>query len=252
MKKFLIISTRDSFLIKGLSVKLEQSGFTTDFVSSADENADDKLEDAEYYIYYMDSDIKEATDFLVHLAEIVKKSGKMVILIGRKEERDFMIQYIPEEFVMSFYERPLDMDVFVRDIMMETSGDRNEGEKKVILVVDDDTEYRQLIRGWLKADYHVALANSGVQAITWLAKNACDLILLDYAMPVADGSKILQMLRSDDVTKDIPVIFLTGKNDKETVMQVIDLKPADYLLKTIGKKELLQKLDTFFAAREEA
>ena len=252
MKKFLIISTRDSFLIKGLSVKLEQSGFTTDFVSSADENADDKLEDAEYYIYYMDSDIKEATDFLVHLAEIVKKSGKMVILIGRKEERDFMIQYIPEEFVMSFYERPLDMDVFVRDIMMETSGDRNEGEKKVILVVDDDMEYRQLIRGWLKADYHVALANSGVQAITWLAKNACDLILLDYAMPVADGSKILQMLRSDDVTKDIPVIFLTGKNDKETVMQVIDLKPADYLLKTIGKKELLQKLDTFFAAREEA
>ncbi len=112
--------------------------------------------------------------------------------------------------------------------------------------------YRQLIRGWLKADYHVALANSGVQAITWLAKNACDLILLDYAMPVADGSKILQMLRSDEVTKDIPVMFLTGKNDKETVMQVIDLKPVDYLLKTIGKKELLQKLDTFFASQEEA
>ncbi len=226
MKKFLIISTRDSFLIKGLSVKLEQSGFTTDFVSSSDEYADDKLEDAEY--------------------------GKMVILIGRKEEWDFLVQYVPEEFIMSFYERPLDMDVFVRDIMQETSSDRNEGEKKVILVVDDDTEYRQLIRGWLKADYHVALANSGVQAITWLAKNACDLILLDYAMPVADGSKILQMLRSDEVTKDIPVMFLTGKNDKETVMQVIDLKPVDYLLKTIGKKELLQKLDTFFASQEEA
>lgn len=144
------------------------------------------------------------------------------------------------------------MDVFVRDMLAETSGDRNEGEKKVVLVVDDDTEYRQLIRGWLKADYHVALANSGVQAITWLAKNTCDLILLDYAMPVADGSKILQMLRGDEVTKDIPVIFLTGKNDKNTVMQVIDLKPTDYLLKTIGKAELLKKLSDFFASREEA
>lgn len=251
MKKFLIISTRRSFLIKGLIVKLEQAGFSTSYVSSESEYSDSVFDEAEYFIFYMDEAMKEDIPFLAHLADIVKKTGKMMILIGRKEERDLVNQYVPEEFIMSFYERPLDMDVFVRDLTLETSGDRNEGEKRVVLVVDDDTEYRQLIRGWLKTEYHVALANSGVQAITWLAKNQCDLVLLDYSMPVADGHKVLQMLRSEENTRDIPVMFLTGNNDKSAVMQVIDLKPEDYLLKTIGKDELLKKLRTFFAARDQ-
>jgi DNA-binding NarL/FixJ family response regulator len=57
------------------------------------------------------------------------------------------------------------------------------------------------------------------------------------------------MLRSDDDTKKIPVIFLTGKGDKESVMQVVALKPEGYFLKTVKKDELLEKLSEFFALR---
>jgi CheY-like chemotaxis protein len=96
----------------------------------------------------------------------------------------------------------------------------------------------------------VALANSGVQAITWLAKNTCDLILLDYAMPVTDGKKVLEMLKSEENTRDIPVMFLTGKNDKESIMEVLKLNPDDYLLKTIGRDALLEKMAEFFESRE--
>ena len=73
-----------------------------------------------------------------------------------------------------------------------------------------------------------------------------DLVLLDYEMPVTNGPKVLEMLRSESDSGSIPVMFLTGKNDRDSVMSVLDLKPVDYLLKTIDKKSLKAKLDTFF------
>ncbi len=65
-------------------------------------------------------------------------------------------------------------------------------------------------------------------------------------MPVTNGPKVLEMLRSDSETKDIPVIFLTGKSDRESVMEVVALKPQGYFLKTVPMEELLKKLDEFF------
>ena len=103
-----------------------------------------------------------------------------------------------------------------------------------------------LVREWLKGTYKVAMANSGLQALKWLGKNRADLILLDYEMPVTSGPQVLEMLRSDEETKDIPVIFLTGKGDKESVMAVVALKPQGYFLKNIDREELLTKMKEFF------
>jgi CheY-like chemotaxis protein len=74
-----------------------------------------------------------------------------------------------------------------------------------------------------------------------------DLILLDYEMPVISGPQVFQMLREDPDTKDIPVMFLTVKSDKESVMKVLSLKPTNYLLKTRPPKELVATIDEFFA-----
>ena len=117
---------------------------------------------------------------------------------------------------------------------------------KSVLIVDDDVSYMSIISEWLKGSYRVSMANSGMQAIKWLAKNKVDLILLDYEMPVTSGPQVLEMLKSESETKSIPVMFLTGKSDKESVMKVVALKPEGYFLKTIKKKELLKILDNFF------
>lgn len=103
---------------------------------------------------------------------------------------------------------------------------------------------------WLKEDYHVGMAANGVQAISFLARNKADLVLLDYEMPIANGPQVLEMLRSDSETGQIPVMFLTGHGDKESVLSVVGLKPADYLLKTIDKQGLLAKLKEFFLKYE--
>ena len=115
------------------------------------------------------------------------------------------------------------------------------------MIVDDDITYMRTVYEWLKGSYHVGMASSGVQAISYLAKNKADLILLDYEMPIANGPQVLSMLKNDSDTGQIPVMFLTGHGDKESVMSVVGLSPVNYLLKTIDQKTLLEKLDTYFA-----
>jgi CheY-like chemotaxis protein len=68
-------------------------------------------------------------------------------------------------------------------------------------------------------------------------------------MPVTDGPKVLEMLRNDPETKDIPVMFLTGKSDRDSVVAVLSLKPEGYILKTVLKYELLGTLKDFFAKK---
>ncbi len=118
--------------------------------------------------------------------------------------------------------------------------------KKSILIVDDDPNYLKLIREWLKDKYKIYMANSGLQAIKLLGINNVDLILLDYEMPITSGPQVLEMLRTDRELCNIPIIFLTGKSDKDSVMAVLALRPDGYILKTIEKDELLLKLDNFF------
>ena len=126
----------------------------------------------------------------------------------------------------------------------------NGTRRKNILVIDDDVMYLRSIHDWLSDRYSVTMMNSAASGITYLAKNKTDLILLDYERPVTSGPEVLKMLRSDEDTKRIPVFFLTGRSDKESVMNVMAYKPEGYILKTVEKNELLEKLNDFFMTRQ--
>jgi len=76
------------------------------------------------------------------------------------------------------------------------------------------------------------------------------MILLDYEMPVTSGPQVLEMIRSETRTGTIPVIFLTGKGDRESVVKVLALKPDGYLLKSTDKATLLKSLEDFFEKRK--
>ena len=106
------------------------------------------------------------------------------------------------------------------------------------------------VKGWLEDRYQVILANSGTMAIKYLATNRPDLVLLDYEMPVIDGRQVFEMIRSESEFSDIPVIFLTSKNDKESIMSVVALKPAGYLLKSMEPAKIVQEVDDFFARQK--
>ena len=142
------------------------------------------------------------------------------------------------------------METLLNDIEKYLESEAQYARRKSILIVDDDVSYMSMVMDWLKEKYRVATVNSGMQAIKWLAKNHADLVLLDYEMPVTTGPQVLEMIRSDDTLADLPVMFLTGKSDKESIMNVLSLKPAGYQLKSNSKEQLLLNIEQFFLSQK--
>ncbi len=115
-------------------------------------------------------------------------------------------------------------------------------ERKNILVVDDDKEYLKILSTYLQNDYYVSVVNSGRLAMEYLSKHSPDLILLDYQMPLHNGPSVLNMIRGREESKNIPVIFLTGIADKDTVLECMSMRPAGYMVKPVVKRDLLQRI----------
>ncbi len=107
-------------------------------------------------------------------------------------------------------------------------------EGKSILVVDDDGDFLRLAGRWLGKSYRVSTAGSGELALEYLKSNQPDLVLLDYAMPKMSGLEVLKRIREDERTKDLPVVFLTGMEDRESAMAAEKLNPQGFLLKSIA------------------
>ena len=148
---------------------------------------------------------------------------------------------------------PLEMENSMDEVekyLMKREEQEKASPKKKILVVDDSLTIRHGMKQLLEGDYEVALAESGVSAIRTITLNRPDLVLLDYEMPIVDGKQTLEMLRSEKSFEDIPVIFLTGRRDTTTMIQVMPLKPAGYhcnLLKDSKPADLKKEIDAFFA-----
>lgn len=123
--------------------------------------------------------------------------------------------------------------------------------KPRVLVVDDSMTVRQHMGKLLSEDYDITLAESSIAAIRCITLNKPDLVLLDYEMPVCDGRQTLEMIRSDQALADIPVIFLTGRSDPESVQKVKSLKPAGYLLKNLEPAAIKENIDAFFEKKKQ-
>ena len=123
--------------------------------------------------------------------------------------------------------------------------------KREILVVDDDTEQLVNIKEQLREFYDVTPVKSGEAAFRYLKKRMPDLILLDYMMPEEDGPTVLRQLREVPEYADIPVIFLTGMTEKNTVIRTLtELKPDGYIIKPSRKSEIVAKIIDVFELQE--
>ena len=249
-KTILLVRNEETFLVNAIKNALLDAHFIVNEASYVLADLSKKTRDANLILLYTDNEFEEHRDVMVFLKDLCMEENMIMMVIGNKNAFNLVHHYIPKEDVAFEIERPLDMADLVQKAFIVTDDEYEFQRRKSILIVDDDPTFLQMIREWLKDTYRVGMANSGTQAVAWLATNKADLILLDYDMPVLDGPKVLEMLKSESFSSSTPVMFLTGKNDKESVTNVIALKPADYLLKTISKDKLLLTLDAFFKARK--
>lgn len=117
-------------------------------------------------------------------------------------------------------------------------------ERQTVLVVDDAPDNITLISGVLKNIYQVKVAINGAKALEMIRKNSPDIILLDVVMPMMDGYEVCRQLKSDALYKDIPIIFLTAKNDVKAESRGLELGAADYITKPVNPAILLSRLKT--------
>ncbi len=127
--------------------------------------------------------------------------------------------------------------------------EKNDNRKKHILVVDDEPIILRSIKVWLGDDFHLSLVSSGEMALEFLDMHPVDLVLLDYKMPTMDGPTVLDHIRSDERLSNLPVIFLTANNDRESILNVMQLKPDGYILKTKAPDEIKQAIVDYFKNR---
>jgi len=118
---------------------------------------------------------------------------------------------------------------------------------KRVLIVDDEEVIRKFVRiNLLKWGYEVKEAVDGLQALEQLGKDNYDLLICDILMPNKNGWEVLKEVRSNPKTEDIPVIFLTAKNEESDMFKGYELGANYYITKPFSKDQLLYGLKLMF------
>ncbi|RLD39192.1 MAG: hypothetical protein DRI74_01500 [Bacteroidetes bacterium] len=114
------------------------------------------------------------------------------------------------------------------------------------LLIVDDLPKNLMVLGniLLKENFQIAYAKSGKEAIAQALENDFDLILLDIMMPEMDGYEVCRILRKEKQTAKTPIIFLTAKNDTESIVKGFEAGAQDYLTKPFNTNELLARVHT--------
>ena len=118
-----------------------------------------------------------------------------------------------------------------------------------LLLVDDQAVSSRALYGIFKADYDVFLATNGVQALAFCEGDLPDLILLDMVMPGMDGSEVCRRLKADSRTCDIPVIFVTAKDDPDIEAECLRIGAVDFITKPVNATVVRARVNTHLLLR---
>jgi DNA-binding response OmpR family regulator len=118
-----------------------------------------------------------------------------------------------------------------------------------ILVIEDDATFLGLLRVHLSSAGHdVDVAEDAADGLRAIVLDPPDLVLLDLNVPYLHGFEVLQALRSDALTRDIPVVIITGRDDEQTYIEAQRMGADGFLTKPVQKEILMQAVDTALGA----
>ena len=185
-----------------------------------------------------------------------------MVCIGTKGETDIFDDYLQREKITVLY-RPIQIKKIKEHIAKsiglvigeaenrEGNWVKKYGKRKIkkILLVDDSQVQLHMLKNLLNRKYEICMAESGQEALRVLPQFMPDLIFLDYNMPEFDGKETLKKIREEGYG-DIPVVFLTGVNDRKHIQSVLELNPAKYLLKPVEQDKLYKIIEELSSDNE--
>ena len=245
----LLVAREQTFMVNAIKKSLQEEQFEVLFSQANIAAVSSIANRPSIVVFYVDNADRAMFSTLNYFKEILQGdfSACSIYLVGNESELEDAYNYLPKDFTRGSFPRPLNVKNLVAKLQMDQAFGDETLDKRKILVVDDDPIMLRTLKAWLDGKYQVFMANSGANALALLARNRVDLVLLDFEMPVISGAKVLEMIRTEPATADIPVMFLTAKDDAKSVLSVRDLRPERYLLKTMPPHELLQVIGNFFA-----
>ncbi len=246
MESILVVSESNNFIVMSMEEQLKERGHKVLHASDAPNEIGKITEPVNLLILWADDLGMEG---IIYLRDRIIEEGTPVYVLGDIDSVQKVQDIIPNQFIRKVFHRPVDIKDVVEQVHKFMQEDASQLKKK-ILVVDDSGAVLRSVKGWLEDKYQVILANSGAMAIKYLAMSRPDLILLDYEMPVCDGKQVLEMIRAESEFSNVPVVFLTNKNDRESVLSVSALRPEGYLLKTMEPAQIVQAVDQFFERKK--
>ncbi|MCR5763750.1 MAG: response regulator [Treponema sp.] len=256
-----------NFLVRSMLDELKEAEWTAEIYSTSMSNYDFTKTSYKLFIIYIDDFNKDTEKMLSSMQKMVmndKSNTKQLYIVGTEEDIKQAYKFIDLTLVAHAFKRPVNVDSIIRELNINITNPasdidsksiesikaklRNEN-KKTIMIVDDDDIYLRTIENWFISDYNVYTTASATSALSMVKSIPFDLILLDYEMPVLSGLDFLRIIRSEEKTKNIPVIFLTAKDDKNVVLEILKDKPTGYLLKTTAPITLKYNIKQFFEGK---
>lgn len=123
-------------------------------------------------------------------------------------------------------------------------------ELPLILIVDDNSRNIQVAAGILRnIKCRISIADSGRGAVDSVRRLTPDLVLLDVMMPEMDGFEVCRLLKHDDGTADIPIIFVTAKTEAAEIVRGFRAGAVDYITKPFKSEELLARVNVHLSLR---
>ena len=249
-KKVLVVWGKDSaFFSVTIKEKIEALKIKTITVYPDAHEVSGKISDVDMVLLYASDKVASDPDFLRFMHQVCTEKDKGMCVIGDPANMDKAMMELDDNVVALKYVRPIDVNTIVNGIYKYLLSEKSVTIKKHLLIVDDSPIMLRTEKEWFQRKYKVSIASSAAMAISFLSTQKPDLILLDYEMPLCNGPQFLVMIHGEENLKDIPVIFLTGKNDNTSVHDAITLKPAGYLLKTMDPRKIVQFVDDFFKGK---
>lgn len=244
-RKILFLGETKSFMVNALLNELTENGYDfdiSDFTLRALMDINAFYKSCLVYLKVIDDTSLAA---LKYLGTIYDEKHIQIFLIGSKNDLEEAYFTLPKSKIAKSFVRPLNVAELAHELDKVYESQVEEMKMKKILIVDDDATMLRSMRNLLSTKYATYIVSSGADAIKFLDNIPVNLILLDYEMPEMSGPEVLEKLKSNAMTKSIPVMFLTAKQDSESVKTAAALKPEKYLLKSLPSDIILATVDTF-------
>ena len=256
--ELLLISQGSAFMINSLETNIKKAGIYVTRCEPFVREFDECVAGKDMVLLFAGEFIQDAAGFFSYMSSKCTEDNIHLCVVGYPNEIAEIEKNVDISNVSAEIVRPFDMKEFVEKIRAiayresvstEQKKEPNaaDGKKHHILMCDDDMMFLKMMQEWLSERYRITVVRTGTMAVPFALNNDPELILLDYEMPVMNGPKVLETLRDDKKTAQIPVVFLTGHSDKDSVLEVMKMHPQGYLLKSTKKEDILASIDNFFA-----